>query len=95
MLQDPIRNAHYSEACSKHTPGAVCIQIMLLEHIWLRIFFKIIVQGHMVLEHMAQEHMSLIISRGQNLKKAAWTKCGSGEHCSWEMTRKIEEIILV
>ena len=28
--------------CSKYAPGAVCIQIMLLEHIWLRIFFQII-----------------------------------------------------
>ena len=30
------------EACSKYAPGAVCIQIMLLKHIWLRIFFQII-----------------------------------------------------
>ena len=29
-------------ACSKYSSGAVCIQIMLLEHIWLRIFFQII-----------------------------------------------------
>ena len=26
-------------------------------------------------------------------KQQGWIKCGSGEHRSWEMTRKIEEII--
>ena len=49
-------------AYNKHAPRAVYIQTMLLEHIWLRIFFNtIIVQDHMVLEHM--------ISRGQNISK--------------------------
>ena len=52
MLQDHIWNQHCSmtifeintapEAYSKHAPGAVLISNMLQEHIWLRIFFKII-----------------------------------------------------
>ena len=43
MLQDHIWNAHTAPgACSKYAPGAMFIQIMLLEHIWLRIFFQII-----------------------------------------------------
>ena len=31
--------------------------------------------------------------RGDHDKFRGWIKCGSGEHCSQEMTRKIEEII--
>ena len=46
------------EAFSKYAPGAVCIQIMLLEHIWLRIFFQIF-NGHMVLDHTVQEQLVL------------------------------------
>ena len=44
MLQDHIWNAHYTApgAYSKYAPGAVCIQIMLLEHIWLTVLLQII-----------------------------------------------------
>ena len=57
-------------ACSKYAPGVVCIQTMLLEHIWLRIFFQII---------WSRSSWSwTIISQGQNLTKARGTGGGGG-----------------
>ena len=38
-----------------YAPEAVCIQIMLLEHIWLNIFSRLLmVQDHLPLDHMVQ-----------------------------------------
>ena len=51
-----------SGACSKYVPGAVWIQMMLLDHIWLRIFFQIINDPGPL--------WSWTISQGQNLKRA-------------------------
>ena len=47
-------------SCSKYAPGAACIQIMLLEHIWLRISFKIIngLEDHMILDQLVPDHKS-------------------------------------
>ena len=42
MLQEHISNAQCSRSMSKYAPGAVYIQIMLLEHIELRILPQII-----------------------------------------------------
>ena len=45
--------------CSKYAPGAVCIQIMYPEHIWLKIFFRLfMVQDHMVQEQLVLDHKS-------------------------------------
>ena len=42
-------------ACSKYAPGAVCIQIMLLEHFNLEYSSRLFV----VLDHMVQEQLVL------------------------------------
>ena len=42
MLQEHIQNAQCSRSMFKYTPGAVYIQIMLLDHIELRILPQII-----------------------------------------------------
>ena len=43
-----------------YAPGAVCILSMVLEHIWLRIFFQIINGPWSYgLKHMVQEHKSM------------------------------------
>ena len=54
---------------STHAPGAMCTQIILLEHIWLKIFFQII-YGTGPWSIWSRSILSLTISRGQNLKKA-------------------------
>ena len=67
MLQDHTWTAHTAPgACIKHAPGAVCIQIMLMEHNRLRIFFQII-NGPGAAG--SGSYVVQATSRGQNLKK--------------------------
>ena len=35
----------------------------------------------------------MLSSQKCNVTNQGWIKCGSGEHCSQEMTRKIEETV--
>ena len=47
-----------------HAPGAVCILNMILEHILLIIFFQILVQDQLILDHK---------SRPNSLKKCLFS----------------------
>ena len=62
-------------ACLLYAAGAVCFSNMVLEHMQLRIFFKIYKWSldHRVLmlqAGMVLDNKSRLISRGQNLKRA-------------------------
>ena len=66
MLQEHMSNAQCSRSMSKYAPGAVYVQIMLLEHIELRILTQII---H-ALGACSWSSCSWSIISGQNLTEA-------------------------
>ena len=80
-------------ACSRYAPGAVYIQIMLLEHIWLRIFFQIImlmVQDQM--DHTVQKQLVLVSkSRPKSQKSILKSQmlCLIWWHGTWGLHIKI------
>ena len=66
MLQDHVWNAHCSSSLFAMLPGAVCFSNMVLEHIQLRIFLKII---------SGPGPIHKTVSRGQNLTKTFLHAC--------------------